>query len=375
MARPHIILAHDWLVARRGGEAVLEAIAKALAPTCDISRILTMFDGGTAIARHIDDIPKTASSLIALPPRFRRHLLPAYPFAVAQLSRALKRSHAKRPIDLLISSHSAAIKALRPPGGVPHLCYCHTPARYIWSQTDQYGLASLPLAAVRPFYKLWDRATAKRVTHFIANSSHTQAEIRRCYGRKSDIIHPPVRTGYFTPDARTPRGEGWLAVGALVPYKRFDLAIEAANRAQHPLTIVGDGPERDRLRRRAGPTVSFVHDATDAQLREHYRRARLLIYPQQEDFGISAPEALACGTPVVAFDAGGARDTVTDGVTGALFPEQTVEALLVAIRRCPSNRALVCREHAERFAPERFESAILIAARALFRSGVDVSAG
>ncbi|MEM1071379.1 MAG: glycosyltransferase [Planctomycetota bacterium] len=373
--KPRIALAHDWLVARRGGEHVLEAIIDALTGEYDIAGILTMFDTGEPIARRIDDTPRHASRLNRLPlglsASARRHLLPLYPLAVAELSRRLARMHAQRPIDLVISSHSAAIKAIRPPAGVPHLCYCHTPARYIWSQTHTYGPAALPLAMIRPFYRAWDRATAKRVTSFLANSAHTAEQIRRCYKRKADVLHPPVRTGFFTPspegEGRVPRGHHWLVVGALVPYKRFDLAIRAANEASHPLTVVGDGPGRQQLRSIAGSTVTFVHDATDAQLRDHYRRAAMLIYPQQEDFGITAPEALACGMPVVAYDAGGARDTVTDGVTGALFPTQTVESMLAAIDRCPKHRALVCREHAERFEPAAFREGIRRHARALVR--------
>ncbi|MEM8758638.1 MAG: glycosyltransferase, partial [Planctomycetota bacterium] len=304
-----------------------------------------------------------------LPERWRRLLLPVYPWAVGRLSRTLKHLDAARPIDLVISSHSAAIKAVRPPTGVAHLCYCHAPARYIWSLAGQYGAASVPLRLAAPMYRVWDRRTARRVSAFLANSTHIAGEVRRCYRRPAEVVHPPVRTGFFTPDSRTPRGSHWLCAGALVPYKRFDLAIDAANRARHALTIVGSGPELERLRRRAGPTVSFVHDATDAQLRDQYRRARLLIYPQHEDFGITAPEALACGTPVVAYGRGGALDTVEDGATGALFERQTVDSLLEAIGRCPSNRGSVCRAQSERFAPEVFREKFLSAVRGLVRGG------
>ncbi len=372
--KPRIILAHDWLVGRRGGELVLDAILRALEPEAHITAILTMFDDGQPVTTAIDQLPHHAVFTSPRALKARRHLLPLYPAAVRSLSAELKRRHKHNPFDLLVSTHSAAIKALNPPADLPHLCYCHTPARYIWSQTSQYGGASLPLTLLRPLYKPWDRRTARRVAAFLANSTHTRAEIRRCYRRPADVVFPPVRTDFFTPDPRTPRGEHWLAVGALVPYKRFDLAIHAANTANHPLTIVGTGPELDRLQRLAGPTVTFTRAITDNQMRDHYRRARLLLQPQLEDFGIAALEAQACGTPVVAFATGGAQDTVRDSVTGAHFAEQTVESLLTAASRCPEHNALACREHAERFDEAAFRDAFLKHARALIRASTPPTA-
>ncbi|MEL6498804.1 MAG: glycosyltransferase [Planctomycetota bacterium] len=369
-SKPRIILAHDWLVGRRGGELVLDAIIRALEPEAHVTAILTMFDDGNPITAAIDNLPRHAAFTSPRALKLRRHLLPLYPAAMRALSRELARRHAANPFDLLISTHSAAIKALKAPTNLPHLCYCHTPARYIWSQTAAYGTASLPLALIRPIYQRWDRRTASapRVTRFLANSTHTKAEIQRCYRRDADTLFPPVRTDFFTSDASTPRGTHWLAAGALVPYKRFDLAIAAANHANHPLTIVGTGPELHRLRRLAGPAVTFTRAETDVQMRDHYRQAKLLIQPQLEDFGITALEAQACGTPVVAFAKGGAQDTVRDTVTGVHFNEQTTESLLAAIDRCPEHNAPACREHAERFSEAAFRDAFLQHTRALVRA-------
>ena len=355
-ARPRIALCHDWLVARRGGELVLEAIAEAIEPIADLDVVYTMFDSGAPIGTHTDALQRRASFLNVLPDRLRRWAMPAYPLAVRDVSRKLNAQHRKRPYDLVISTHSSAIKAIRAPKGVPHVCYCHAPARYIWNQPGDYagGLQGLGLSAIRPMYKSWDRKTAQRVDQFLANSTHTQTQIRRSYKCASDVCFPPVRTEFFTPSERSLRRDHWLAVGALVPYKRFDLAIEAANAAKHPLHIIGDGPERARLERLAGPTVSFVEAKTDVQLREAYRAAKLLIFPQLEDFGIVAVEAQACGTPVVAFNMGGARDTVVDGKTGSLFDVQDAGALRAAIGRCPRHAELACREHAERFGESVF---------------------
>lgn len=365
--KPRVALCHDWLVARRGGELVLEAIAEAIQPMAELDVVYTMFDNGSSIGPTIDPLRRKTSFLNGWPAR--RWLLPLYPLAVWDLSRKLRARHRQKPYDLVISTHSAAIKAIKPPKGVPHVCYCHAPARYIWTHAEGYagGIRGLGLALIRPIYKVWDRRTARRVETFLANSTHTHREIGRAYKRQSEICFPPVRTRFYTYNAEVLRDEYWLAVGALVPYKRFDLAIEAANKRKHPLKIIGTGPELERLKALAGPTVTFEKAETDVQLRDAYRRAKLLIFAQLEDFGIVAVEAQACGTPVVAYAKGGAKDTVIDSSTGAHFESQTVDSLLSAIDRCPKHNALACRENAERFSEERFREQIARVAREFIR--------
>ncbi|MEO0511392.1 MAG: glycosyltransferase [Planctomycetota bacterium] len=371
---PRIALAHDWLVGYRGGEAVLHHIVNALRSARadgELGPIFTLFDNGEPLSGAIDDVPRRASVLGRLPfaaTTLRRWLLPLYPAGVRDLSRQLAREHAQRPIDLLVSTSSAGVKNLAPPPGVPHLCYCHTPPRYVWSQARQYGggLRGLGLGLFGPALRAWDRESSG-VTRFLANSTHTAGEIRRCYGRDADVLFPPVRTGFFTPDASIPRGDHWLVVGALEPYKRFDLAIAAANALGHPLTVVGGGSEQARLRSMAGPTVTFAGRVDDERLRREYRTARCLLFPQVEDFGIVAVEALACGTPVVARAAGGALDTVDDE-TGSLFSESSVDALTAAIRSCPAPGPVVaaaCRASAERFSTAAFEAGFLHAVEAI----------
>jgi glycosyltransferase involved in cell wall biosynthesis len=363
--RPRIALAHDWLCGFRGGEAVLERIAKLAGEVGEIDRLYTMFDEGRSLAPAIDSLPREVSSLRRLPARARRWLLPLYPAAVSELSRGLARRQAVAPVDLLISTSSAAIKGMRPPPGVPHLCYCHAPARYVWSLREEYGQGSglsttlrrAGLGAAGPLYRRWDRATAAHVTRFLANSSHIAAEIMRCFGREATVVHPPVRTDFFTPDAKTERGEYWLFVGALEPYKRADLAVEAAALAGVPLKVAGAGSMAESLRRESGGRVEFLGRVSDEELRELYRRARLLVFPQVEDFGITAVEAQACGCPVVARRAGGALDTIIDGSTGRLFNEPTPEALAGAARACPAD-AGACRRNAERFTEALFDAAI-----------------
>lgn len=358
--RLRVAIAHDWLCGYRGGEAVLDRIVRVVAREHEIAGLFVMFDDRGGLTPAVDALPKHVAMLGRLPlasTRLRRWLLPLYPWAVADLSRRLTREHAENPIDVLISTSSAAVKGLRPPPGVPHVCYIHSPARYVWSQGAEYagGLRGLGLGLYREHFKRWDRATAANVTTFIANSTHTAAEVRRCYGREARVIFPPVRMEFFTPP-RTPKRESfWLVVSALEPYKRVDAAIAAAKVAGAELLIAGTGSQRARLEQLAGRNVRFLGRVRDEDLRDLYRRARLLVFPQVEDFGIVAAEALACGLPVVARRAGGAMDIVIDGVTGAFFDTPTAAGIVAAAERCPADADAACRAGAMRFREERFD--------------------
>jgi glycosyltransferase involved in cell wall biosynthesis len=300
---------------------------------------------------------------------YRRWMLPLYPRAVEDLSDQLARRHAGQPIDLLISTSSAAIKGLKPPAGVPHICYCHAPARYLWSQADQYaqgsggGLRALGLRAFGGSLRDWDTRTSASVTTFLANSAHIRREIDRCYGRAAQVVYPPVDTRFFTMRAGLPRSGFWLYVGALEPYKRVDLVIAAARRAGAKLVIVGGGSQERHFRARAAEpgagtsVIEFAGRLSNNDLLAMYRVAGVLMFPQIEDFGIVAVEAQACGLPVVAFRAGGALDTVIDGQTGVFFDAQTPEAIGAAAERCLAlgDVGSACRANAERFGAERFE--------------------
>ncbi|MFG0259399.1 MAG: glycosyltransferase [Phycisphaerales bacterium JB041] len=365
-AHPRFALAHDWLCGYRGGEAVLERIASLAQRAGGIDTLYTMFDDGRSLAPTTDLLPRCVSPLGRLPGSWRRWLLPLYPLAVGSLSGRLRSRQRRSPVDLLISTSSAAIKGLRPPAGVPHLCYCHAPARYVWSVRDEYDgggrLTDLAraagLAAYGGIFRAWDRRTAANVSTFLANSSHTAAEIQRCFGRTAHVVFPPVRTEFFTPDPSTPREDFWLFAGALEPYKRADLAAEAALAAGKRLVIVGSGSLDGALRARYEPRgVEFTGRVTDEQLRDLYRRARLLLFPQIEDFGITAVEAQACGCPVVARDRGGALDTVIAAETGSFFSETSAAAIAAATETCPAD-ASACRANAERFAESVFDASM-----------------
>lgn len=321
--------------------------------------ILTMFDDGGPLTPELDALPRQVSTLGTLPGSFkaRRWMLPLYPAAVGQLTDRLLGMHQRRPIDLLVSTSSAAIKGLCPPAGVPHVCYCHSPARYLWSQADQYGpLQRLGLRAFGKPLRAWDRSTAAHVTTFIANSTHVAYLIKSAYDRDAAVIHPPARTTFFTP-GNEPRGDHWLAVGAIEPYKRFDTAIEAAKLAGAQLRIVGDGSVRAGLERSAPSNVTFLGRLSDEDLRHEMRTAAVLLFPQVEDFGITAVEAQACGLPVAARNEGGALDIVQDGTTGALC-DGSPKALAEAANRAVGCDSKDCVANAERFGEDRFEAAI-----------------
>lgn len=366
-----IAVAHDWLCGVRGGEHVLERVCALVENEFEPVGLFTMFDD------HADNVPTVnawrrrglvrssrLNPFVRALPGLRRWLLPLYPSCVRQLSGQLSAEHARIPIDLVISTSSAAIKGLRPPPGVPHICICFSPARYVWGDGSEYRadgtvsgrLRSLGLTLLGGRFRTWDRRTASNVSYFLAISRHIQQRIRVAYSADSTILYPPVRTAFFTPDPTIQREDFWLFVSALEPYKRADLAIAAARQAGVRLVIAGSGSQLARLRREAAgdERITVMGRVSDEQLRDLYRRARLLIFPQVEDFGIVALEAQACGLPVVARGLGGALDTVIDGVTGSLFTEPTPEAIIAAAQRAPSNQTS-CRQQAERFSEQRFD--------------------
>ncbi len=270
--------------------------------------------------------------------------------------------------DVVLSSSHAVGKGVIPPSTAVHVCYCHTPMRYAWEMEQEYLRDFHVPQWLRPRVRrllqrlrVWDLTTANRVDVFIANSTETQTRIRNCYGRESVIIPPPVDPRFFT-DELVPANErkGFLAFGRLVPYKRFDLLIETANRWQLPLTIAGTGQEEQRLRAMAGPTVTFLGFVPDTDLPALYGRAKAVLFPALEDAGIVPLEAQACGTPVLAYGRGGALDTIIDGKTGLLFSAQTPESICEAVRvfETQSFDATTIRQHAEQFSAPHFQSRI-----------------
>ena len=325
---PRVALVHDWLTGMRGGEKVLDALCE-IFPTAPLYTLVRV-PGSVSARIEARPIHTSFVQHLPRPGRFYRHYLPLYPLAVELFDFS--------GYDLVISSSHCAVKSVKAPTGAVHVCYCHSPMRYAWDQFDAYfGPAQVGAVAsrlMRPVMRQmarWDRATAGRVDRFLANSQYVAGRIGRYYNRRSTIVYPPVDTDFYTPDTRSsPRG--FLIVSALVPYKRLDVAIEACRRVSAPLTVVGTGPEEARLRAIAGPDVRFLGWQSDEQIRDLYRSAAATLLPGTEDFGIVPVESQACGTPVVALDDGGARETVNE-TTGVLVAGPTVEAFAGGLER------------------------------------------
>ncbi|MCX7007454.1 MAG: glycosyltransferase [Kiritimatiellaeota bacterium] len=346
----NVALAHDWLTGMRGGERVLEWLCRGFPK----APIYTLIHEPKRISAEINAHPIHTSALQRVPgiTRHYRWFLPFYPAALASLPTP--------EADVLISTSHCVAKSLRVRPGAKHLCYSFTPMRYAWLFHDEYlgrnplkrALAAPVLAALRR----WDRATATRVDRFVTLSHHVQDRIRRFYGREADVVYPPVDVDYFTPGGAEEPDNFDLIVSALVPYKRVDLAVRAYTRLGWTLKIAGTGTDFAALKKIAGPNIEFLGWQADDQLRELYRRCRLLVFPGEEDFGIVPLEAHACGRPVVALARGGALETLLDGETAVFFREQTESALLAAINAAtakPWSREGI-RRQAERFAPQQF---------------------
>ncbi|MCH2132286.1 MAG: glycosyltransferase [Phycisphaerales bacterium] len=353
-----VVLVHDWLVGVRGAERVLDRFARTYGPT----DLYALVHDGRPLTPAIDACHFHVSPLQRLPGaagRLRRWYLPVIPRMIERLR--------IRSCDLVLSDSSSVAKSIRPPEGVPHLCYCHSPARYIWEQTEDYATGSMGrlrvagLRTVRRRFQDWDRRTASRVDRFLANSQHIAQRIERCWDREATVVYPPVRTSLFTPDSAVDREDWFLVVGALEPYKRTDLAIEAAVQGGHHLKVVGTGTQLESLQRSAPPGIEFLGRVPDEELIALYRRARALIFPQEEDFGIVAVEAQACGCPIIALARGGALEIVRDD-TGLFVEDQRAEAFDAAMNESTrwSISSTSCRTNAERFSCEVFDQAIAL---------------
>jgi len=352
-----VALVHDWLTGMRGGEKVLEAIAE-LYPDATIHTLLHVKG---SVSETIERHPERRSFVQWLPSSARhyRQYLPLFPTAIEQFD--------FDGCDLVISTSHCAAKSVVVPGRTPHICYCHSPMRYAWDQFDSYfgpdqvgRVRSGLLKPVLARLARWDRDTAGRVDRYVANSHYVAGRIRRYYNRGSTVVYPPVDTEFYRPEPAVGPEAFLLAVSALVPYKRLDVAIGAAAAARVPLTIVGRGPEEPRLRALAassGGDVTFTGWLDDEQIRDLYRRCRAVVMPGVEDFGMVPVEAQACGRPVVALGEGGALDSVLDGVTGILVREQSVAAFAGAFHDAASRDfdTAAIRRHAESFGRLRFQ--------------------
>jgi glycosyltransferase involved in cell wall biosynthesis len=356
---PRIALVHDWLRTWNGGsERVVAQILKVF-PGADV---FTLFDLIPAERRgFLDGSTVTTSFLQRLPGLGRgyRYLLPAMPLAVETMDLS--------SYDLILSSSHAVAKGVLTGPKQLHICYCHTPIRYAWDLQHQYltesGLARGPLkylaTAMLHYIRMWDSRTASGVDHFIANSEFVARRIEKVYRRDSTVIYPPVDVCNFAMGGA--RDDFYVVVARLVPYKRVRLLLEAFELLpERRLFVIGEGPLMDSLRRDAPPNVAFLGAQPFHSMREYLQRARAFLYAAEEDFGISIVEAQACGTPVISYGCGGARETVIHNETGVLFNQQTPESVAEAIRAFEANEsgfaADLIRANALRFSSEVFRS-------------------
>lgn len=353
----NIAIVADWLVTYGGAEHVLEQF-HGLWPQAPLF---------TTVARPSNLGPLASADIrtTRLQRAYRllgRHqpLLPWMPRAIESID--------LRGYDVVLSSSHAVAKGVIVPSTTRHICYCHTPMRYAWEMEDEYlrdfnirWPLKKPIKKMLAKIRRWDLSSAERVDQFIANSSETQRRIKEIYGRESIVISPPVSAKFFTTRYPLPSTRPYyLALGRMVPYKRFDLLIDMANRLQLPLKIAGTGPDLPRLKKRAGSTVEFLGFVPDEELPALYAGATALLFPQYEDAGIVPMEAMASGTPVIAYGKGGVLDVIRDGETGVLVPSQSVDAFADAVQSFAARSFDRVRitEHAKQFHEDVFRSKI-----------------
>lgn len=323
-----VAIIHYWLVGMRGGEKVLEALCR-IYPGADIythvydpSSVSPIIKSHTVKTTFINSLPYAT--------RLYKKYLPLMPMALEQLDLS--------QYDLVISSESGPAKGVIPSSPAVHVCYCHSPMRYIWNMYNRYyegsgRMTRLMMPPLAHYLRNWDVGTSARVDDFIANSSTVAQRIKSYYRRDAQIIYPPVDTHAFRPVPRDEVEDYYLMVGELVSYKRPDLAVQAFNQMKAKLIVIGGGEMLNHCRKIAGPTVSILGPQPFDVLKHHYARCKALVFPGEEDFGIVPVEAMASGRPVIAYGRGGATETVVAGKTGVFFNTQSSEAVIDAVQR------------------------------------------
>lgn len=353
-----VAIIHYWWLSNRGGEAVCAALAE-LFPDADLYLHVCNED---VVRQALPEGFRGSinTTFISRLPGARKHYqkyLPFMPLALEQLDLSA--------YDLILSSESGPAKGVVTRPDAMHICYCHSPMRYVWDMYHEYlaGAGRLirtlfPLVA--HWLRVWDRQSADRVDHFIANSDFVASRIHKFYRREAEVIYPPVNTGEFSP--REQRDDFYLCLGQLVSYKRADLAVDAFNSLGLPLVVVGEGELLERLQKTAKDNVTLMGRQPFPVIKDLLQRCKGLIFPGMEDFGIVPVEAMAAGAPVIAYAKGGALETVVHGRTGILFGEQSVESLIQAVRQLEDGtfkfNPQVLHEHAATFAKPLFKQRI-----------------
>lgn len=347
---------HEWLVTHAGAESVLQSIYN-LFP----GSIHTLFHNKQGlIGTQWEDMEVVTSMLQKIPMgrRYYRTLLPLFPMAIEQFD--------LRDYNLILSSSYAVAHGILTSSDQLHICYCHSPMRYIWDLTFQYlelsnlqrGLKSFITRALFHYIRMWDALSAKRVNKFIANSHYIARRIYKCYHRKATVIYPPVDVERFSLSDK--KDNYFIVVSRLVPYKRIDLIIKTFNELKIPLIIIGEGPAKKNLKKIAQKNIHLLGYQPPEKIEEYLSKARAFIFSAEEDFGIVNVEAQAAGIPVIAYGRGGALETVIENKTGIFFYKQNIPSIMKAVKTFLSQEDSfdphVIRSNAERFPRSRFES-------------------
>jgi len=348
-----VAIVHYWLVTMRGGEKVLEELCK-IYPEADIyTNVYNKKNISETIKKH--KIYTTKVNKYPFAKKLYQKYMPFMPNALMELDLT--------SYDLIISSESGPAKGVCPAPNAFHLCYCHTPMRYLWDMYHQYfsksnAIVKFFMKRMIPSLRQWDVMSSNFVDHFVANSSFVASRIKRYYNRESDVVFPPCDINKYINNPRNPK-DFYLFFGQLVGYKRADIAIEACIKAGRKIVVIGDGKSKDARRYVRSGLVTFTGRVSDEKVAEFLSQAKALLFPGIEDFGIIPVEANSAGCPVIAYRKGGAIDSIKENVTGLFFDEQTTDSLVECIKKFEDNeKQFSDREsyikHVEQFAPEEF---------------------
>lgn len=350
-----IALVHDYLNQYGGAERVLETLSE-IFPEAPIYTLF--YDKENTFGRFDGKVKGTSFLNMKMVIKNHRPFIPIMPLAAAQINLGSE-------YDLVLSSSAGYAKGIRYNGHTFHISYCHTPLRYAWEYSRYFNWSPfLKLASAPVFWylRLWDRLAGQKPKLLLANSNYIADKLKRYYSRSAEVLYPPVDLKIFYPDPKIKKGGYFLVAGRMIHYKRFDLVIQAFNKLNLPLLVVGDGLELENLKLLTrSAKIHFLPFANEPELRALYNGAEALIFPQVEDFGLVAAEAQACGTPVIAFSQGGAREIVQNGITGLFFDHQNPEAIVLAVKKflISSFDEKVIRESAKRFSKTKFKNRIL----------------
>ncbi len=353
-------IVHDWFAGYAGSERVVESLTN-IWRDADVFVLFNLLNEEEQRIVVKDKIPKTSflQNRRSIRKNHRKYL-PLFPYAIEQFDLS--------GYDLIISSSHAVAKGVLTNANQLHINYCHTPIRYAWDLTHQYlresglshGIRGTIAKSILHYLRMWDAAASNRVDHFIANSNYIAKRIKKIYGRDSTVIYPPVDTDKFKLELN--KEDYYLTASRLVPYKRIDVIAEAFSKMSGKrLIIIGEGPEAEKIKLKSGANVKFLGYQPREKLREYMQKAKAFVFAAEEDFGIMMIEALSCGTPVIAFNKGGASETIIENETGVLFNRQSPEEIVEAVNKFESRQSfnpVKLNEYAKQFDRKIFEEKI-----------------